>query len=407
MELKNLPAISEALLQKMADDRYSKNILENTRWVLSHFNDYCQKHSLSVVTLDTAQTFVKECFGFEIMYPQIPLHSVLRRPLLILFEFHEYGGYAKTHKKPRTIKVLPSFEALYCEYRSYVNHLEINRTSKVRRMLIFSRFIAFLGESGISDLSGCQMTYAYDFVNSFSGYAPATIRGYKTVTRLLFDWLHENKNLPFSGRQILPVIPDSSRSSLISVYSKEEISKILSDIDNSTEHGKFVYSTLCLLAYLGMRAGDVVGLKFSNIDWNNNCIHFNQYKTGNPLTLPIPEEVKNALIDYIKNARHESDDKEHIFITMYAPYTAYKNGSVLCGIVSKCMADSGISTEGRHHGPHSLRHSLATGLLKENIPVSEISDILGHASTLTTETYLSVDTTHLKELSLEVPYEKE
>lgn len=71
------------------------------------------------------------------------------------------------------------------------------------------------------------------------------------------------------------------------------------------------------------------------------------------------------------------------------------------------MADSGISTEGRHHGPHSLRHSLATGLLKENIPVSEISDILGHASTLTTETYLSVDTTHLKELSLEVPYEKE
>ena len=57
--------------------------------------------------------------------------------------------------------------------------------------------------------------------------------------------------------------------------------------------------------------------------------------------------------------------------------------------------------------PHAMRHSLASGLLEENVPISDISGILGHANTLTTETYLSVDTTHLKELSLEVPYEKE
>lgn len=203
------------------------------------------------------------------------------------------------------------------------------------------------------------------------------------------------------------MIHESSRSKLISVYSRDEISKILSEIDNSTIYGKFAYSTMCLLAYLGMRAGDVVGLTFNSIDWNKNCIHFNQYKTGNPLTLPLPEEVKAALVDYIKNARHESDDREHVFITLYAPYTAYSNGSILCNVVSKCMADSGINTEGRHHGPHVMRHSLASGLLEENVPISDISDILGHASALTTETYLSVDKTHLKELSLEVPYEKE
>ena len=41
--------------------------------------------------------------------------------------------------------------------------------------------------------------------------------------------------------------------------------------------------------------------------------------------------------------------------------------------------------------------------LSENVPVSGISDILGHASTITTEIYLTTDETHLKELSLEVP----
>jgi site-specific recombinase XerD len=41
--------------------------------------------------------------------------------------------------------------------------------------------------------------------------------------------------------------------------------------------------------------------------------------------------------------------------------------------------------------------------LAENVPISGISDILGHSSTITTEIYLSVDETHLKEISLEVP----
>ena len=67
------------------------------------------------------------------------------------------------------------------------------------------------------------------------------------------------------------------------------------------------------------------------------------------------------------------------------------------------MNDAGIDYSNKHHGPHSLRHSLATNLLNENIPISSISSILGHSNTKTTEIYLTVDEKHLKELSLEVP----
>ena len=50
-----------------------------------------------------------------------------------------------------------------------------------------------------------------------------------------------------------------------------------------------------------------------------------------------------------------------------------------------------------------FRHSLATNLMSGDVPVSGISDILGHTSTLTTEIYLTIDEKHLKEVSLEVP----
>ena len=42
-------------------------------------------------------------------------------------------------------------------------------------------------------------------------------------------------------------------------------------------------------------------------------------------------------------------------------------------------------------------------MMSENVPISAIANILGHSSTRTTEIYLTVDETHLKELTLEVP----
>jgi len=164
-----------------------------------------------------------------------------------------------------------------------------------------------------------------------------------------------------------------------------------------------MYCVICILAHLGLRAGDVINLKFSDINWNTETISIVQRKTETPLSLPLLEEVKYSLIDYIKNGRNESADEEYIFATLYAPYTRFHCTSSLFRMVDRCMETAGINYEGRHHGPHALRHSLATNMLKENVPISAIANILGHSSTRTTEIYLTVDETNLKEISLEVP----
>ena len=50
-----------------------------------------------------------------------------------------------------------------------------------------------------------------------------------------------------------------------------------------------------------------------------------------------------------------------------------------------------------------MSHSLATNMLGADVPVSAISDVLGHDSTKTTEIYLTVDLAHARKLALEVP----
>lgn len=73
-------------------------------------------------------------------------------------------------------------------------------------------------------------------------------------------------------------------------------------------------------------------------------------------------------------------------------------------IVKKYANKAGVdSSPGRGKGPHAMRSSLASALLSENIPLPIISEILGHSSTRTTENYLRIDITQLRNCSLEIP----
>ena len=77
-------------------------------------------------------------------------------------------------------------------------------------------------------------------------------------------------------------------------------------------------------------------------------------------------------------------------------------GSGLHGVLQRYFWNSGINIKNRKHGPHSLRHSLATNLLDNNTLLPTISDILRHKSTTITQIYLKVDISHLKKCALPV-----
>ena len=394
MKTKDLPAVTSALIEKMKADGYSQARLEDTTWILEHFGRYCIRQGMGDVTVPVAVQFVRESFGFDYYHTTSRFQTILRRPLLILFEFHEFGNYKKTHQRGSTTQIPLIYEA-----------------EKGKKHIITSVFehhavlhtCEYLEKHGITELSQIRHDTVHEYIASLASYAPATLRVTRTNLREAYDWMFEKRYVPFSGRQMFPLIRKDPRNKLLSYYSKEEIQQLLSCVDTQTPSGKCMYAAVCLLAYLGMRVGDVIALRFCDIDWEKGNISYAQQKTGNLLTLPLLDEVKFPLIDYIRNGRHESADPEYIFVTMYAPYTRYTCTSSMFRMVEKCMQAAGICYEGRHHGPHSLRHSLATNLLSENVPISAIANIMGHSSTRTTETYLTVDETHLKEISLEVP----
>lgn len=123
----------------------------------------------------------------------------------------------------------------------------------------------------------------------------------------------------------------------------------------------------------------MANLRFSNIDWEKEIIRLTQVKTGNPLELPLLEDVGEAIINYLKNARPKTDS-DHVFVRQVPPYTNFNPGAV-GGLVRVHLQKSGIHHEGKKKDSHTLRHSLASRLLEHEIPLPVISEILGHITT--------------------------
>lgn len=81
---------------------------------------------------------------------------------------------------------------------------------------------------------------------------------------------------------------------------------------------------------------------------------------------------------------------------------AFSDTLSLSSIIVRYAQIAKINLSKRKHGIHSLRHTLATRLAEESIPISTIANILGHTSTDTVKKYLQVDMPHLRDCALDV-----
>jgi len=202
------------------------------------------------------------------------------------------------------------------------------------------------------------------------------------------------------------ILPDnySKKRKLPTTYKEEEIRSMIGAVERASSIGKRDYLILLLASEYGWRSSDIVNFCFDQIDWDNNTISVDQHKTGIYSVYPLLSSVGNAIIDYLKNGRPKTNACEIIVAGECSKKGKKLHEETIHSIVSRYMAKANISNwKEKKHGPHSLRHSLASNLLKKNVSIPIISTVLGHQSTESTKTYLSIDDLHLKQCALPAP----
>lgn len=306
----------------------------------------------------------------------------------------------------KTSKILLKYDIYSNILEEYLNLKEFRSLSPLtissKRVTITS-FMNYLGDNKVKDFHHCKQSHVTGYLSSLTDLSSSTISGRRFILRHFFNYLNSRNLTLFSGNELFPVIFSNKRERILSFYSIEEIKRIVSVIDRKTSYGIRDFIVVLLAAELGIRSGDIIRLKISDIHWERDTIEFVQYKTKIFNQLPLLENIKYALIDYLKNARPESNS-EYIFIGI-------KNGgkpltnTCIHHTVSKYFQKAGIDISKRKHGPHAMRHSLASNMLHNNTPMYVIKEVLGHSNINTTRMYLNIDVDTLRELALEVPYE--
>ena len=296
------------------------------------------------------------------------------------------------------------YSCIHNEYLLYLEKENLSNTTIDHYCKISKYFLDYLSQIKLVNISKLTLKDCHSYINTFVGYS------YKTVEQRICGIRHFLRYLSVSGilsndYSLKIHMPNISKTaSLPSVWSESEFKALISAIDRNGPLGKRDYAMILVAAILGLRSIDIKHLKFSNIDWDNKKISIVQHKTNKPLTLPLPDVVGWAIIDYIKNARPKYYESDIIFIKHQAPYEPFPDSDHLFQIITKYMRKAGIDRRNRKHsGFHSLRHSVGSMLLELNTPLPVITNILGHTDSDVTAVYLKTDLVKLKEcvLSLE------
>ena len=321
------------------------------------------------------------------------------RCALCLAQFAETGKMIEVISRREPLMFSGEIGMLILQYIEYKRSMRLHDRTLRNHSWYLHNFLQYL--NGHTILKSSQiapleiMNYSTSLFPSRAGAKHLTLSLVRSFLRYLYDLGKTRADLSL----VVPRDSYKKQPKLPSTYTRDEVSKVLESVDRSTAIGKRDYAVLMLAARLGMRASDISGLELKSILWSINTISFKQFKTGETVVLPLPAEVGEAIIDYIKYARPVAESR-FVFL-----YNKYPNSSIspntVSVLVSTAIRKSGIDVGERKHGSHVLRHTLAGLLLKNKTPLPVISELLGHTSIQSSMCYLRIDIESLRQCALD------
>ena len=342
------------------------------------------------------QGFLQEEYGFR-MDLEYTMYRA-SRALELLKNYIEFGVVTGMPKKQRH-EFSDGYHPLMTAFADSEARRGLAEGSMKSLWSRLYRLYLFFTDKGAVTFEMVTRDMINDFIKYLVPYSTTYVSENLRMLRRLSLYAFQNGYHAEDLSGCVPSVKNSRQQRLPAVFSEDEVEKILSSFDRENPIDKRNYAIFLLAARMGIRSCDIKALEFSFVNWTEKIISFTQKKTQKYLILPLPDDVGWAIIDYLKNGRPISDSK-YIFIQHTPPYGQYSD---LRNVLVKQMRKAGIETPANKRiGMHCFRHSLATTMLENGVPLPVISQTLGHADISSTEVYLRINISQLRLCALEV-----
>jgi integrase/recombinase XerD len=198
------------------------------------------------------------------------------------------------------------------------------------------------------------------------------------------------KTIPAPAHWRLASLPD--------VLSPAEIDQLLGSFGEAVPSRKRAYAMVRCLADLGLRATEVARLQLNDLDWQAGTLRVAYGKSRRTDLLPLPAETGRAIADYLHGERPPTTNRA-VFVRHVAPY----DEPIGRGVVQRAVREAYRRCGWTRTRVHTLRHSVASRLLRQDRPLKEIADVLRHRSLDTSAIYAKVDDVRLAAIALPWP----
>lgn len=293
--------------------------------------------------------------------------------------------------------------AVGTEYREWLQGERGLAEASIRALLwegrnFLSWYTARSGGADLANLHGRDLDTYFE-MRAAAGLRRRSLKDVAERLRALLRFLYRTRRvgIDLAPRVLGPTL--YAYEAIPSVLSEEQIAAVLKSArKDRSPMGYRDYAILLLLATYGLRAGEITRLRLEDLEWRAETVHIRHTKTGATSRLPLTGEVGEALLDYLRLGRPQSDARE-VFLRARAPYRPL---SSLYQEVRRRVEAAGVKPSGKS-GPHTFRHARAVTLLRAAVSRKLIGDLLGHRSEEATRVYLKLATEDLRAIALEIP----
>ena len=304
------------------------------------------------------------------------------------------GNYIKHDSADITIKEL---------YDMYMQHLQSNAeqlapTTIASNFTVYNHIVATIGSMRVKDLT--KYTYNQKVLNGwYETLSTGAIKNYHVKFCTMLNFAVDNEIIEKNRLTGIKINVERERG----IYTKNEVKTIL---DYMSTYKRYMYEIVLFLSATGTRAGEALGLKWKDVDFENGVVSINctrdrygeratKSKNGVrdiPMTKKLlatlkryKTEQKAEMLRTGLSSHAEAFEKRYIFVnTQNNPLTYETLSEMFVGMSEVCSF---------YCKAHKFRHTYASVLISEGVDIATVARLLGDSISTVQDFYVhAVDT---------------